>query len=111
MNIALDPGEQGRMVVRLRGRLDLLSATEVKQAIARAVAEGHPKVIADLQEVSFVDSSGLGALIGGLKAARQAGGDLRLAHPQEQARLILELTTLDRVLTVYPSLEEALAAW
>jgi anti-anti-sigma factor len=59
----------------------------------------------------MIDSSGLGALIGGLKAARLASGDLRLARTQAQAQTILRLTTLDRVLTSYGSAEEALAAY
>ena len=58
--------------------------------------------------VSFVDSSGLGALISGMKATRIAGGDLRIAQVGDQARLILELTTLDKVMKIYPTVEEAL---
>jgi hypothetical protein len=54
---------------------------------------------------------GLGALIGGLKAARLAGGDLRYTRPGEQARLVLELTRLDRVLRPYPTVEDALAGY
>jgi anti-sigma B factor antagonist len=60
-------------------------------------------------QVNFIDSSGLGALISGLKSARQAGGDLRIANPGEQARVVLKLTTLDRVLRPYDSVEDALA--
>ena len=67
-----------------------------------------PRLIVDLGETTFLDSSGLGALIGGLKAARQAGGDLRLARPGEQARVVLQLTALDRVLPAYESVAQAL---
>ena len=66
-------------------------------------------LVVDLDAVTFVDSSGLGALIGGLKAARQAGGDLRIARPGEQARAILELTTLNRVLRPHRTVEAAVA--
>lgn len=108
MEIAVEPRGDGA-VVRLTGRLDLLVAAEVRQALARAVADGRRRMVVDLGDVSFVDSSGLGALISGLKAARQAGGDLRIARPSEQARMILQLTTLDRVLKPYASVEEAAA--
>ena len=98
-------------IVRLNGRLDLLSAADLKGRLGQVVADGARRVVVDLGDVSFVDSSGLGALIGGLKAARQAGGDLRLARPAEQARTILELTTLNRVLRPYATVEEALAGF
>jgi anti-anti-sigma factor len=107
VTVDLRPG--GATVVRPVGRLDLLSAAELRQQLAREVAAGRSRLVVDLAQVAFIDSSGLGALIGGLKAARLAGGDLRIARPSEQARIVLELTTLDRVLKPYPTVEEALA--
>jgi anti-anti-sigma factor len=97
--------------VRLAGRLDLLSAADVKQGLSKAVSDGRRRLVVDLAEVGFIDSSGLGALIGGLKAARLAGGDLRIAGAGDQARVILELTTLDRVLRPYSTVEEALSGY
>jgi anti-anti-sigma factor len=104
-------GHDGAAVVRLNGRLDLLSAADVKGRLGQVVAQGDRRIVVDLNDVSFVDSSGLGALIGGLKAARQAGGDLRIARPPQQAQTILELTTLNRVLRPYATVEEALAGF
>jgi len=98
-------------VVVLSGRLDLLVAADVKNQIQRLVSEGWSQLVVDLGEVPFIDSSGLGALIGGLKAARVAGGDFRIARPPEQIRYILQVSTLDRVLTPYPTVEEALAGY
>lgn len=98
-------------VVTLAGRLDLVSAVETKRRLAETVGEGARHLVVDLQGVSFIDSSGLSALVAALKAARQAGGDLRLARPNEQARVILQLTTLDRVLTPFASVEEALRGY
>lgn len=111
MNVSVEPTSDGQAVVKLNGRLDLLSAADVKTKIAETVAGGSKRLIVDLAEVSFIDSSGLGALIGGLKSARLAGGDLRLARPTEQAKLILQLTTLDRVMRPYATLEEAAAGF
>jgi anti-sigma B factor antagonist len=99
----------GASVVALTGRLDLLSAAQVKARLAQEAGAGLKRLVVDLGDVSFIDSSGLGALISALKAARVAGGDLRIARPSDQARVILKLTTLDRVMKPYASVEEALA--
>jgi anti-anti-sigma factor len=109
MEPGLDIRPDGSAVVRLESRLDLLTAGDVKQRLNQAIADGHARLVVDLGDVTFIDSSGLGALIAGLKAARLAGGDLRIARPNAQARLILELTTLDQVLHPFASVEEALA--
>ncbi len=109
MDAMLDARPGGAAVLRLSGRLDLLSAGEAKQQMTAAVEGGHRRLIVDLGDVSFVDSSGLGALVGGLKAARTAGGDLRIARPSQQTRSILKLTMLERVLRPYETIEEALA--
>lgn len=96
-------------VLRLTGRLDLLSAADVRQQVVQTVAEGTHRLVVDLAEVSFVDSSGLGALIAGLKAARLAGGDLRLARPTAQTRSLFQLVGLDRALRLYATVEDALS--
>src|SRR5689334_12027009 len=98
-------------IVQVSGRLDLLSAADAKRQITRLIAEGHRRLIVSLAEITFIDSSGLGALIGCLKAARLAGGDLRIAHSTEQAKVILKLTTLNRVLRPYDTIEEALVGY
>lgn len=111
MESTLEIHPNGVAVVKFSERLDLLNAAEAKQKLSQVVAEGHPRLIVDLKQVPFIDSSGLGALIGGLKAARLAGGDLRLACVGEQARVVLQLTTLDRVLRPYVTVEEALTGY
>jgi anti-anti-sigma factor len=107
----LDLPSPGVAVVAMRGRLDLLTAAAVKQQLIDAIAAGNRRLVVDLQDVTFMDSSGLGALIGGLKAARLQGGDLRIARTPDQARAVLTLTTLDRVLRPYVTVEEALAGY
>ena len=98
-------------VVVLSGRLDLMAAAELKAEIQRLVAEGWSQLVVDLRDVPYADSSGLGALVGSLKVARSAGGDFRIACPAEQIRFILKVSTLDRVLTPYFTVEEALAEY
>ena len=75
--------------------------------MADVVASGSSRIVVNLEDTAFMDSSGLGALIGCLKAARQAGGDLRIAAVQPQVKMVLELTSMDRVLTSYATADEA----
>ena len=93
------------------GRLNLVSAPPVKARIEDLVRAGRTRVVVDLGEVDSVDSSGLGALVGGLKAARQAGGELRIARAGAQVVAVLKLTNLDRILAPYDSVEEAVDDW
>jgi anti-sigma B factor antagonist len=101
--------EDGVAVLHLTGKLNMVSAPTVRERIAALVAGGSSRVVVDLAGVPFLDSSGLGALIAGLKSARQAGGDLRIAAPSEQTRLVLRLTNMERMLTPYATAEEAFA--
>lgn len=90
------------------GRLDVAGAPALKAAIGDAAKSGIPRLIIDLEAVSFVDSTGLGSVIAALKMARSSKGDVRLAAPNQQVRVVLELTTLDRVFAYYPTVEDAL---
>lgn len=101
----------GSVVLSPIGRLNLVSASQLRSRIEDVVATGSKRFVIDLSAVEFIDSSGLGALISGLKHARQAGGDLRIAAPGEQARVVLGLTNLDRILRPYDSVEDAVAHW
>jgi len=99
--------DAGIAVVRLSGRLNMVTAGDLRERLSATIDAGSARIVVDLAGVDFIDSSGLGALISGLKSARQAGGDLRIAAPTEQVRLVLQLTNLERVLTPYPSAESA----
>ncbi len=90
-----------------RGRLNMVAAPKLKEAIAREIGTGARRIVVNLGETEFMDSSGLGALIGCLKLARQAGGDLRIANVPHQALMVLQLTSMDRVLTPYPDATSA----
>jgi anti-sigma B factor antagonist len=95
-------------VIRVSGRLTMVNAPELRARVNDALEAGRTTVVVDLGDCEFMDSSGLGAVIGGLKVARQAGGDLRLARLTPQVVTVLELTNLDRVLRPYASVEEAI---
>jgi anti-sigma B factor antagonist len=94
-------------VIRGEGRLNMVSAPRLREAVSEAVAAGRPRIVVDLSAVDFMDSSGLGALVGCLKTTRQAGGDLRIAAPSEQVTMVLKLSNLDRILTSYASASDA----
>lgn len=102
--------EGGATVVSPVGRLDMVAAPQLRIIVTETVAGGSNRLVIDLAGTQFLDSSGLGALIAGLKTTRQAGGDLRIARPNEQVQLVLELTQMNTVLRPYPTVEAALAA-
>jgi anti-sigma B factor antagonist len=100
----------GVAVVQPQGRLTMVAAPQLRQLVAETVTSGRTRIVVDLSATEFMDSSGLGALIAGLKTARQAGGDLRIACLGPQVATVLQLTNLDRVLRPYDSVAEALRA-
>jgi anti-sigma B factor antagonist len=93
--------------IRGAGRLNMVSASALRETVSEALSAGRTRIVVDFSGIDFVDSSGLGALIGCLKSARQAGGDLRIAQPTAQVSMVLQLSNLDRVLKSYSSAEEA----
>ena len=109
MEFTVQELEQGIAVVRGAGRLNMVSAGQLRELVAAAVAGGSSRIVVDLAAVDFIDSSGLGALVNGLKIARQAGGDLRISAPTDQVKLVLQLTKMERVLYPYPTVESAYA--
>jgi len=102
-------GNRGMPVVSLKGRLDVGSAPAFRYEVRELMKTGVTTVVLDLTDLVSIDSSGLGAVIGGLRLARQVGGDLRIAVANRQVRQTLKLTSLDRVLKPYDSVAEALA--
>lgn len=97
----------GFAVIALSGRLTATGAPLLRKAVNDLVTGGDPRIVIDMAQLQFVDSSGLGALVGGLKSARVAGGDLRIAAVPEAVRTVLHLTNLDRVLLDHPTPETA----
>lgn len=111
MELAFEAHGNSTGVVVIHGRLDLMTAVELKTRLEGLVDEGWSRLVLDLDGVQFIDSSGLGAMIAGLRAARVAGGDCRIARAGEQIQHILHVSTLDRVLTPYGTVEEALVGY
>ena len=85
----------GVVVLCLSGRLDAYTASSLYVVLVDTISQKQRKLIVDLTEVTFLDSAGLGALVGGMKRARQGGGDLRLVGLHPDIGIIFELTRLD----------------
>jgi anti-anti-sigma factor len=89
--------------------LDAASVPAFRLEVRELVKSGATTLVLDLTDLASIDSAGLGAVIGGLRLAREAGGDLRIAVPNRLVRQALKLTSLERVLKPYESVDEALA--
>jgi anti-sigma B factor antagonist len=96
-------------VVRCVGEIDMATAPALRERISRLQIDGPPHLVVDLSEVTFIDSLGLGALIGAHKRARVLRGSLIIV-PGAAARRVLAATALDRVFDLRESLDEALTA-
>lgn len=109
MQIHTHPHGEAHVILTLDGRLDLASAPDLRAAIATTIHRGPRRLVLDLHGVPFIDSTGLGALLGGYRAARDAGGDLRIARTRPEVLDILSLMRVDRLLEPYDTLDAALA--
>ncbi|HEY2306467.1 MAG TPA: STAS domain-containing protein [Streptosporangiaceae bacterium] len=96
----------GHVVIALCGELDLADAAEVAAAVVAAVGR-ELRIIVDLAALEFIDCSGVAALARCRRHARQAGGDLLLAAPQQRVLQVLAITRLVDEFPVYASVEEA----
>ncbi|GAB4284352.1 MAG: STAS domain-containing protein [Oscillatoriaceae cyanobacterium] len=88
-------------VVRPNGILDGTQAIQLRQEIGQRLDKKAEIILIDLQEVTFIDSSGLGALVSALKMVRTRGGKLFICSINDQVRMLFELTSMDRVFKVY----------
>jgi anti-sigma B factor antagonist len=89
-------------VIELGGEVDLYTAPEIES--------GKKQIVVDLSKATFIDSTTLGVLVGGVKRLRPAGGSLALVCTDENITKIFEITGLDRVFPIHSSREEALEA-
>lgn len=106
-DVVLPDGDRDGAVIRTSGRLNMVAAPKLRDLVARIVRQdGGSHVVVDLADTDFMDSSGLGALIAGLKTARAAGGDLRIARAQTQVLTVLKLTNLDQILHPHDTVDE-----
>jgi anti-sigma B factor antagonist len=109
MDLVLQVDERdGWGIVRASGDLDLTTAPRLREAVVTVVSRGQPRVVLDLEGVDFIDSTGLGVLVGLLKRTRSQQGDLRLVSTRSSLRKVLELTALDRALPLAARIEDVI---
>ncbi|MFN8075722.1 MAG: STAS domain-containing protein [Kineosporiaceae bacterium] len=101
--------EGAATVVEVGGDLDVQTGPALREVLYELAAKGGQDVVLDLSQVSFLDSSGLGVLVGALKRTRAAGGSLRLAGCSGSVLDVLTLTGLNRVFALEPDVATALA--
>jgi anti-sigma B factor antagonist len=99
--------EDGYRVLRPSGDLDVYTVGSLRDALGRMIEEKTPKVVVDLDGVPFMDSSGLGALMGGVRRMREAGGDLAVACTKEQHLKLFSITGFGEGVSIAPTVEEA----
>ena len=91
--------EDGEVVVAVRGEIDIVTAPVLWETIAEVISDTK-RLVVDLSETDFIDSTGLGVLVRALKRLRHHGGDLILRSPRANARKVFHATSLDRVITI-----------
>ena len=85
--------------IALAGEFDMYTAPEFRHDLNACIERGASEVIVDLSATTFIDSTFLGVLIGGMRSLRERGGEISVACP-DSIRKIFEITGLDRVLTI-----------
>lgn len=105
MQIATTPGTD-RYVITVSGEVDLATSPELDVAIIAAIDSGTSSVAIDLTDVSFMDSSGLGVIVRGLKRCREADIDLDLVITNERVLKVFGITGLDQVIPIHASIED-----
>jgi anti-sigma B factor antagonist len=96
-------------VIALAGEVDLYTAPEFKQQLLEVIAKDATDVVVDFTKTTFIDSTTLGVLVGGVKRLRAQDGRLSLVCSDRNITKIFEITGLDRVFTIYQTRDEALA--
>lgn len=97
-------------VIELGGEIDLYTAPEFKERMVALIEDGKKRIVVDLSAATFIDSTTLGVLVGGVKRLRPAGGSLALVCTDQNITKIFEITGLDRVFPIHASRDAALAA-
>ena len=111
MDLGLDVTERdGYAILSVRGEVDVYTAPKFRERLIELVSEGKYRIVVDLEGVDFLDSTGLGVLVGGLKRLRskeEEGGDLVLVCTQTRILKVFEITGLTKVFKIYDSVDAA----
>ena len=110
MDLGLDVTEHnGHTVLAVQGEVDVYTAPRLRERLVELVTEGKRKIVVDLEGVDFLDSTGLGVLVGGLKRLRSNDGEMSLVSTQSRILKVFEITGLTKVFSIHDSVEAATA--
>jgi anti-sigma B factor antagonist len=107
LGLEVDDSRPPFTVLAVKGEIDVYSAPRLRERLVELVNEGHRRIVVDLEGVDFLDSTGLGVLVGGLKRLRTHGGDLSLVCTQPRILKVFEITGLTTVFSIATSVDEA----
>ena len=107
LNVESTTGDDGVVVLVIRGSVDLTTAPGLRDSLVRLVDDGHHRLILEMSGVDLIDSIGLGVIVGMVHRLRPHDGSLAIAAPSPQARTVLEITQLIRVVGCYDTVEAA----
>lgn len=105
-----DTDTDGWTVIAASGEIDVATAAELRDQLTRLIADDHRQLVVDLEGVDFIDSTGLGVLVGAVRRARSADGDLRLVCTNSRLLKVFDVTGLGAVFTIATSVDEAIAS-
>ncbi|MDQ2679548.1 MAG: STAS domain-containing protein [Candidatus Eremiobacteraeota bacterium] len=97
-------------VVELNGEIDVYTSPKVKDAISELIDQGHYNLVINLEKVRYIDSTGLGVLIGGLKRVREHGGSVNLVCTNPQIKKIFDITGLVKIFGIFDDEDSATKA-
>lgn len=107
LGLEVDEGREPHTVLAVRGEVDVYTAPRLREKLVELVSQGKHQVVVDLEGVDFLDSTGLGVLVGGLKRLRSHDGDLSLVCTQPRILKVFEITGLTKVFSIFGSVDEA----
>ena len=110
MDLDLDVTERnGVAVLAVKGEVDVYTAPRLREKLVELVTQGKHRIVVDLEGVEFLDSTGLGVLVGGLKRVRSHNGDLGLVCTQHRILKVFEITGLTKVFSIHDTVDDAVA--
>jgi anti-sigma B factor antagonist len=110
MDLDVESGSiDGAALLTLRGEIDVYTAPRLRQAIIDLVDGGANRIVVDMEKVDFLDSTGLGVLVGGLKRVKMKEGSLSIVTKQDKILKIFDITGLNKVFAIHSTVEAAAA--
>ena len=107
LGLKVDESRPPHTVLAVKGEVDVYTAPRLREKLVELASQGRHRIVVDLEGVDFLDSTGLGVLVGGLKRLRSHEGDLELVCTQNRILKVFEITGLTKVFSIYDSVDAA----